>query len=359
MSLKRFKLPLVVGLILLTLLALGGGAMWWFSTQPLYRPGMVRAMQNLRSPLAPPAQTGDPDFWQVEADIRLYHFAQGDGRNVLIIHGGPGLPFRQPLTGLEPLTGEYRFHYYDQRGCGKSTRPFDRFESSNMYANMTSLDQTLGLGAQIADIERLRQILGDEKLILIGHSWGGFLASLYAAEFPERVEALILVSPATVLVMPQEEADLFDTVRQRLPEDQRTEFEAFMKDYMDFNKLFTRSEADLIALDEKFGRYYISVVEIPADKMVQQGEPGGWMNWGMYISMGQRHDYRSALKQVTVPVLVLHGVDDLQSEAASRQYADLFPNARFLVLPDASHFAFVEQPEAFAEAVGDFFRHLP
>ena len=196
-------------------------------------------------------------------------------------------------------------------------------------------------------------------MILIGHSWGGFLASLYAAEFPEHVEALILVSPATALVMPQEESDLFDTVRQRLPEDQHAEFDAFMKDYMDFNKLFTRSEADLIALDEKFGRYYISVVDIPSDKMIKQGEPGGWMSWGMYISMGQRHDYRAALKTVTAPVLVLHGADDLQSEAASRQYADLFPNAQFLVLPNASHFAFVEQPEAFAEAVGDFFQRLP
>lgn len=349
---KRFRIPLIVGAIVLVLLLLGGGAMWWFSTQPLYRPGMVRAGQNLRSPLTPPSQPSDADFWQVEKDIRLYHFSQGDGRNVLIIHGGPGMPFRQPLTGLEPLTKDYRFYYYDQRGCGKSTRPIDRFESTNMYANMTSLDQTLGLGAQIADIERIRQILGDEKLILVGHSWGGFLASLYAAEFPEHVEALILISPATVLVMPQKEADLFETVRQRLPEEKRAEYDAFMKDYMDFNKLFTRSEADLIALDARFGEYYVSAV--PTKSFPKQGEPGGWMSWGMYISMGQSHDYRDALKQVSVPVLVLHGANDLQSEAASRQYADLFPNSKFVVIPNATHFSFEEQPEAFAGIVQDF-----
>jgi len=128
--------------------------------------------------------------------IELAHFAVGEGRNVLIIHGGPGRPFRQPISGLESLTGEFQFHYYDQRGCGKSTRPIDRFELANMYENMMELDRTLGLGTQIADIERIRQILGDDKLILIGYSWGGFLASLYAAEFPEHVEALILVAPA-------------------------------------------------------------------------------------------------------------------------------------------------------------------
>ncbi|MEW5869502.1 MAG: alpha/beta hydrolase [Chloroflexota bacterium] len=349
------KIIWIVLLVTLVGILVAAGALWYMSMQPLYQPGFVRQGKNLRAALTPLAQGNDPDYWQMEPDMRLYHFAHGQGRNVLIVHGGPGMPFRQALSGLEPLAEEYRFHYYDQRGCGKSTRPFDRFESSNMYANMTSLDRTLGLGAQIADIERIRQILGNEKLILVGHSWGGFLASLYAAEFPERIQALVLISPATALVMPQEEADLFDTVHQRLPEAQRSEFDAFMQDYMDFNKLFTRSEADLIALNERFGEYYASVVDF-SGAFPEQGEPGGWMSWGMYVSMGQRHDYRVALQPVTAPVLVLHGADDLQSEAASRQYADLFPNARFVVIENAGHFSFEEQPEQFADAVAAFLK---
>jgi pimeloyl-ACP methyl ester carboxylesterase len=35
---------------------------------------------------------------------------------------------------------------------------------------MTTLDQTLSIGAQVADMERMRQILGEEKLVIIGHS---------------------------------------------------------------------------------------------------------------------------------------------------------------------------------------------
>ncbi len=353
------KLIIIFAVVLLVLLLAGGG-FWWMSVKPLYQSGMVREGKNLRAPLTPPVQADDPDYWQVEPDIQLYHFAQGEGRNALIVHGGPGMPFREPLAGLEPLTSQYRFHYYDQRGCGKSTRPFDRFESQNMYENMTVLDQTLGLGAQIADIERIRQILGEEKLILVGHSWGGFLASLYAAEFPGHVEALILVSPANTLVMPQPEAesDLFASVRARLPEEKRAEYDAFIKDYFDFNKLFTRSDAELVAMNEKFGEYYLSVVNIQADKAVEQGEPGGWMTWGMYVSMGQRHDYRAALRPVTAPVLVIHGADDLQSEAASYLYAEQFPTAQFAVIQDAGHFSFVEQPEAFAELVGNFLAAL-
>jgi proline iminopeptidase len=352
------KTLLMLALVIVLLLGAGAGGFWWMTQQPLYQPGMVRAGQNLRAPLTPPAQSGDQNYWQVEPDIQLYHFSQGNGRNVLIIHGGPGRPFREPMAGLEPLTSTYRFHYYDQRGCGKSTRPIDRFASQNTYENMTKLDQTLGLGGQIADIERIRQLLGEDKLILVGHSWGGFLGSLYAAEFPEHVAALILVSPANTLVMPQPDAesDLFASVRAKLPTSKLAEYDSFMKDYFDFNKLFTRSEADLVAQDAKFGEYYLSVANIPVDKMVQQGEPGGWMTWGMYISMGQRHDYRTALKKVTAPVLVVHGANDLQSEAASRLYSDAFPNAQFAVIQNASHFSFQQQPEQFAKLVADFLK---
>ena len=47
--------------------------------------------------------------------------------------------------------------------------------------------------AQLADIERLRRASGETSLILIGHSFGAFLAALYATEFPERVRAPVLV----------------------------------------------------------------------------------------------------------------------------------------------------------------------
>ena len=350
------KILVISGIVLILLLGAGAFGFCWMTQQPLYNPGMVRAGQNLRSPLTPPAGPTDPDYWQVEEVIRLYHFAEGSGRNVLVVHGGPGMPFREPMAGLAPLTGAYRFNYYDQRGCGKSTRPIDTFSSQNMYENMTNLDKTLGLGAQIADIERVRQILGEEKLILIGHSWGGFLASLYAAEFPEHVEKLILISPANSLVMPSPEADsdLFASVRTKLPEDKQAEYDAFMKDYMDFNKLFTRSEQDLINMDAKFGEYYISVVNLPEDTSIEQGEPGGWMTWGMYVSMGQRHDYRDLMRKVTAPVLVIHGSDDLQSEKASRLYSDTFPNSTFKVIQSVGHFSFQEKPEEFSRIVTEF-----
>jgi proline iminopeptidase len=222
---------------------------------------------------------------------------------------------------------------------------------------MKTLDRSLGLGAQIADIERIRQILHDDKLILIGHSWGGFLASLYAAEFPEHVEALILVSPANTLVMPQPDAksDLFAAVREKLPADEQAQFDAFMQEYFDFKALFQKSEADLVAMNKQFGKYYLQIADVDTEwQPSSQGKPGGWMVWAGYVSMGQRHDYRPALHNVAVPVLVIHGADDLQSEAATHLYVEAFPNAEFAVIENAGHFTFEEQPEQFASVVESF-----
>ncbi|MBI9044672.1 MAG: alpha/beta hydrolase [Anaerolineaceae bacterium] len=358
---NRKTLLIVLGIIVI-LIIIVVILFLYMSSQPLYRPGMVRREENLSAPLDPPEQIGGSSTWLVETGIALEHFADGEGRNVLVIHGGPGQPFDQPGAGLSLLNDSFRFHYYAQRGCGESTRPIDRFDSPNIYQNMQTLDRTLGLGAQIADIERIRHILGEEKLILVGHSWGAFLASLYAAEFPDHVEALVLVSPANTLIMPQPDtdSDLFASVREQLNPEEQAVYDTFMEEYFDFGALFQKSEADLIAMNEKFGEYYMMVMDVEAlespDELPEQGKPGGWMVWAQYVSMGQRHDYSQALGDVQSPVLVIHGAEDLQSEAASRMYAEAFANAQFVIIPDASHASFEDQPEQFAQIVGAFLK---
>jgi proline iminopeptidase len=249
------------------------------------------------------------------------------------------------------LTRTYHFYYYDQRGSGNSTRPFDRFASSNYVENMTGLERTLGIGAQLADIERIRRILGQDKLILVGHSWGGLLAALYAAEFPDHVQALILVSPADALVMPQEGGGLFEQVRRRLPADQRAAYDDWYRGYMDFGGLFAKSENDLAQLNTEFGEFYRQVSDSP---MRGQGKPGGWMVWAMYLSMGTRHDWRDALKAIRAPTLVIHGRKDLQPEQASRVYAASIPNAQFQIIENAAHFSFEQNPTTFASVVENF-----
>lgn len=353
------KLLLII-LVVFVVVAVGGGFLVYkFMRQPLYTPGMVRGGSNLREPLAT-AVVSAANYWNVESDIRLYHFSGGKGRNVLVVHGGPGLPFEKPLPGLRSLTNRYTFHYYDQRGAGQSSRPITRFPSSNTWENMQTLDKTLGLGAQIADIERIRRLLGDDKLILVGHSFGGFLASLYAAEFPEHVQALVLVAPAELLIMPPESGGLFEQVRALLPETMKPEYDDYIKRYLDYNTLFTKSESELAALNVEFAKYYAIAAEKKGFKVASPSASaaGGWTVQAQYLSMGLEHDYRSALKSVQVPVLVLHGASDLQSEKASRAYSETFPKAEFHVINNAGHFSFDDQPDVFAFFTGEFLDRL-
>lgn len=346
------KIVSITAVTAIVIVLIGAGAFWYMSTQPMYRPGRMRSKGSLSVSLTPPEQSSETGIWQVEDNIRLHYYSHGSGRNVLIVHGGPGYPYQKPWTGLEALSDNYRFLYYDQRGCGDSTRPFDRFALNNRYKNITTLESTLGLSAQVADIERIRRILREEKLILIGHSWGGFLASLYAAEFPEQVEALVLVAPADVLVMPQPEGrGLYDAVRVRLPEDQLEAYDAFLNAYFDFGGLFDKSEADLVQMNEEFARYFALALN---EELPEQPGGGGWMVWAMYLSMGQRHDYTASLAAVNAPVLVVHGSEDFQPEAASQEYAQAFPKAMFFRIDGAGHWPFEDQPQAFAQTVREF-----
>lgn len=331
-----------------------------FTGSALYEPGMVRNGTNLRGALNPPKQRDGGHHWQVEDDIRLYYDKRGKGSPVLIIHGGPGFPYHHHWEGLEELTDNYTFYYYHQRGCGNSTKPFERFDGNNYYANMTDLEQTLGIGAQVADIERIRRILGQEKLAIIGHSFGGFLASMYAAEFPEHIAALVLVAPAGVLLMPDRD-DIFARVGERLSPAERQEFEAFHEEYMDFGNLFTKTETQLMTIHQRNGAYLLKALGEPPSAHAESPRNGGWMPFALYFSMGRKHDYRKSLAQVRTPVLIIHGKDDDLLVNGSRSYRECFPNATFRLISGksasdrAGHFVFDDQPQQFASAIDDYF----
>jgi proline iminopeptidase len=342
------KILLWGGVALLVIIVAVAALGWWVyrrMTGPMYVPGALASLSSLD----PPAEQDDPTAWRVEPAIRLHRFGVGEGeRAALFVHGGPGFPTREPMAWLAALGDEATIHFYDQRGCGDSTRPFDRFESSNVWANMKQLEGALGLGAQIADIERIRRLLGRERLVLIGHSFGGFLAALYAAEFPDRVEKLVLLAPADMLVMPAANDGLFGLVRERLPGPRRQSFDRFLESYLDFGSLFAEDEAALARRQVELGNYILEAMGEPAVPVPEPGAPseaGGWMVYAMYLSMGKRHDYSEALRRVTAPTLVVGGDDDLQPAAVDDAYARLIPNAERLTVSGAGHFFAGDQPE--------------
>lgn len=131
----------------------------------------------------PPAATSG-EHEAVLNGVRHWYRVAGDPvatpEPVVFLHGGPGqgsVHFAE-LAGplLEP---SLRMVYFDQRASGRSD---------------PSPDGAYTLPMLVADVEALRQAIGAERLALIGQSFGGTLALEYAAAYPERVSAVVIVA---------------------------------------------------------------------------------------------------------------------------------------------------------------------
>jgi proline iminopeptidase len=358
----RRKLFIVLLIVILILIA-GGVVFYVMVSRPAYKPGVLSGRNDLLKYTTPPSQKdAEEGYWKVDDRTDIYHFAEGKGKPVLVIHGGPGIPHFRPWTGLNQVKG-YTFFYYHQRGCGQSTRPFDRFESKNYYKNMTSLIGALGMEQQLADIERIRKILKAGKIVLIGHSYGGYIATLYALEFPAHVEKMILLSPAGVLKLPADH-DGMGAVKDYLPDKRKKDFDDFLKRYFDYGKIFTKSEKELAALNSEYSEFYVEAsrhkgIDVPTyinREIKRTDHIGGWVVHAIYLSLGRRYDHRNELKKITADTLVIYGEEDIYPARLSEEYAELIPHAKKEMVPGAGHFVYDENPGYFGQIVGDFLK---
>jgi len=109
------------------------------------------------------------------------------GHPILLLHGGPGSGWNEGIRRtFDPRA--YRIILFDQRNCGRSTP----------HAGEPHVDLSTNTTAHLlADIERLRRLLGVERWALFGGSWGATLALAYAEREPARVSGIVLVAVTT------------------------------------------------------------------------------------------------------------------------------------------------------------------
>jgi proline iminopeptidase len=308
----------------------------------------------LLEPLQPPTAPVAPGFFQVTPTVRLRTFAEGAGPTVVVVHGGPGRPPVAPWTAGTALADAYRFVYYHQRGCGDSTRPFDRMPPGSTWRRMGLLHDTLGMPEQVADLERIRQLLGEPRLVLVGHSFGALLAAAYAAEFPDRVAALVAIAPASLVVMPNPDGDLFRSIAARLPPEDRPAFEAWLGRLFDFAGHLDRSDTELAELQSGMMPFYAKAAGLAPRSLGERARPGGFMSIASYLSLGRQHDWRPAFARIQAPTLVVHGGRDLQPLAATASFAKAIPGSELVTVAEAGHFVFEDAPGELAAHVRRF-----
>ena len=108
----------------------------------------------------------------------LFYHIIGKGEPIIVIHGGPVLDQSYMIDHFSELSKNHKLIFFDQRACGRSIADVD---TSSM--KMKTL---------IEDIDALRKKFNFDKVHVLGHSWGGMLAAMYAIEYPLNVKSLIL-----------------------------------------------------------------------------------------------------------------------------------------------------------------------
>ena len=124
--------------------------------------------------------------WVAAGDASLYLEVRGPAAApvLLWLHGGPGGAER-PMFRLfnESLEGRFRVAYYDQRGAGRSAEPDP--SRLTVARHLSDLDRV---------IDHLLETQRASRVVLVGHSWGTQLGTLYAARHPDKVSAVVGVN---------------------------------------------------------------------------------------------------------------------------------------------------------------------
>ncbi len=267
--------------------------------------------------------------------VDLFTRTVGDGPDVIVIHGGPGAHHDYLLPQFDALAQGRRLRYYDQRGGGKS---------------QVSRDTEVGWRDQTADLDGLISLWNAEPATLLGYSWGGLLALLFATEHPERVGRLALVSAAPVHAGARRE------FQQRLSE--RMEAPAIVRARDELRQSGLR-ESDPQAYRKR--AFELSVAGYFTHPARARGltpfRVTGRTQQAVWNSVGD-YDLREKLASLSVPALVLHGQHDAIPVSSAEETASLL-GAELVIFEHSGHVPYVEEPHKFVAALDPFLPRSP
>jgi 3-oxoadipate enol-lactonase len=226
-----------------------------------------------------------------------------------------------------PLLGrEFRILRPDMRGMGRSTLPEARYDP---------LLETFA-----ADVRRLLDHLGIERIVFVGESFGGIIGLKFAHAYPERTRALVLCN--TPCRLPHRE------LRQR----------------------FAAGGDWDAALSQGVAHWSNATIDMRLDTRIA---PEGLKDW--YIAEMDRTsptiarklqayldalDFSPHLPEITVPTLLLVGEETPTSPLAQQQFmASRIPNCRLAAYPGVGHGINVLKPEWCVQQVREFLETTP
>jgi len=242
--------------------------------------------------------------------VELYYREEGRGQPVILLHGFPlDHSIWQPVVDL--LAGQARFIMPDLRGYGKSP------DGNEIHAMRLLAEDVLLL------LDRLKL----ERVILVGHSMGGYISLAFAHSYPNRLSGLGLVAS-------QADPDSPERRQARL----RTARDVRAKG------------VDLIAHGIPSTLTYQEDLQEKLHEMFHGVRKQSIIN--SLKGMAERPDANPWLAGIKVPTLVIAGAQDkLIPPQKSRDMVAMLNKSWLIEIPEASHMPMLETPERVAEGL--------
>ncbi len=205
----------------------------------------------------------------------------------------------------------------------------------------------------VADLEAVTAALGIERLVLIGHSFGGRTSTLFAAKHPERMAGLVIVDVGP-------EHDPRGTTRIRMEVMQRGD--GSFTDPAEYERVLAHNFP--AGSPEALRRMARHELRQRADgRWLRKADPNfmaGRAGAGDAEADARERDTAKrlwdALARIPCPTLVVRGAasDILSPEIADRMVDDVLVKGQLAVVKRAAHSVMTDNPAGFAEAVASF-----
>lgn len=254
----------------------------------------------------------------------------GDGQVLITVHGGPGTDHSFFRPYLDPLADEFQLIYYDLPGHGQSTPPSD-------YSLETMADS----------IERVRLVVGGERVSLLGSSYGGFLSLVYALRYPDAVSSLVLVDTSASSGFREES---LKNAQERATPDMLAALGRLWDGSIEDDDGFRSAWAQILPL--YFHRLSHREIQALADRSTYTLDTRKRI-----LPTLSDYDVRDRLGEFDAPFLVMVGRHDwITSVGQAEELASHSTKAELVVFEESGHYPFIEENESFLRRVGEWIK---
>ncbi|MBZ3918103.1 alpha/beta fold hydrolase [Streptomyces acidiscabies] len=302
-------------------------------------------------------------FWDLPTGSRIaYVHAAAVGKPrptpVIFLHGGPGTPGEGIPTGGRELAADgFDVYAYDQVGAGRSSRLGD-------VSGYT-------VARQVADLEAIRRMLGAERVVLVGQSWGGSLTAQYLAAHGEHVAKAVFTSPGALWGREYPGSEAGEPWNRLSPA---------QKARLDRLNGEPRILAASLLLPVNPGAAHALVGDREADRWMHevalQGKDSASCAGaspatphdnpqGFYVNQLTVRDFerlpdpRPRLRTLRVPSLVMRGECDFIKPAVTAEYERTLPDCELMTVAGAGHAISRDQPRRYTSLLRAFLLDRP